>query len=345
MRSLKLWDFYSRRDVHSIFSPDTQFTPQTGTWGLHGIVAVPGREGDFVFFVTLGQSQGDHLFDESITSDGVLSWQSQPSKDFDSEVIKSLINHDERINNIHLFLRGKKGVDYGYFGKLGYLTHDIQRVKPVYFQWQLMDWEAPSEFLEAVGVVPISNAQVMHTPEAEKLKDSIHFLSPPQLKNRRTGTSTQAFQTVKSPNYVLRQERNSALGLLGEELVFEQEVRNLKGAGRSDLADKVVHVSVVEGDGAGYDIKSFTPDGDEKFIEVKSTKGSALAAFFISPNEIEFSRRNASNFFLYRLYEVDESCRSAKAFILGGDLTHCLELRPTQFIAEIFSNDDLRPSL
>jgi len=68
---------------------------------------------------------------------------------------------------------------------------------------------------------------------------------------------------------------------------------------------------------------------------VKSTKGNATAAFFISPNEVEFSRKNANNFYLYRLYDLDSATRSAKIYVLSGDLTNSLELRPTQFIAEI----------
>ena len=79
MKELVLNNLYSREDVHGIFSPETNFTPQAGTWGLHGIIKIPQREGDFVF-VTYGQSQGEHQFDEGITPDGVLSWQSQPSK-------------------------------------------------------------------------------------------------------------------------------------------------------------------------------------------------------------------------------------------------------------------------
>jgi hypothetical protein len=335
MKTLKLWGFYSRRDVHRIFSPDTNFTPQSGTWGLQGIVRVPGREGDFVFFVTFGKSQGEHKFDESITADGVLSWQSQPSQGFENDAIQELINHDERVNNIHLFLRGKSGEEYGYFGTLGYLTHDTQREKPVHFQWQLMDWEAPGGFLQAVGVLPVEDALPVQTVKQKKIENVIEFVAPPPPRTRRIGTSTVEFQTRKSPNYVLRQESNSALGLLGEELVLRQEIETLRNAGRADLADKVVHVSVVEGDGAGHDIKSFTVDGQVKFIEVKSTKGTASAAFFISPNEVEFSRKNATSFYLYRLYDLDSTTRSAKVYVLSGDLTNSLELRPTQFIAEI----------
>ena len=38
---LELFSEYSREDVHAIFSPETAFTPQAGTWGLQGIVDIP----------------------------------------------------------------------------------------------------------------------------------------------------------------------------------------------------------------------------------------------------------------------------------------------------------------
>ncbi len=78
MPALELWKQYTRQEVHDSFSPETTFTPQAGSWGLWGIVRMPDRPGSFVFLVTFGQSQGDHDFDESITEDGVLTWQSQP---------------------------------------------------------------------------------------------------------------------------------------------------------------------------------------------------------------------------------------------------------------------------
>jgi len=53
MKPLKLRDVYSRRDIHGIFSPDTKFTPQAGTWGLQGIVKIPSRESDFVFILPM----------------------------------------------------------------------------------------------------------------------------------------------------------------------------------------------------------------------------------------------------------------------------------------------------
>jgi hypothetical protein len=104
-----LWESYTREEVHEIFSPDTRFTPQRGTWGLQGIVAIPERPDSYVFFVTFGRIQGDHAFDESITEDGVLTWQSQPKQRLSDSAIQDFINHDDRTDSIHLFLRALPG--------------------------------------------------------------------------------------------------------------------------------------------------------------------------------------------------------------------------------------------
>ena len=138
---------YTRQDVHDIFSPDTVFTPQAGTWGLQGIVQIPGRAADFVFFVTFGQKQAHHVFDEGITTDGVLTWQSQPSQRLLDRQIQQFINHNEDVNSIYLFLRTAQGKDYAYLGKLKYLAHDREREQPVHFQWQILDWNIPREIL------------------------------------------------------------------------------------------------------------------------------------------------------------------------------------------------------
>ena len=141
MIALKLGTTYDREQVHGIFSPDTTFTPQAGTWGLQGIVNIPKRDKDYVFFVTYGKEQGDHTFDEGITDDGVLSWQSQPSQTLDNSKIIEFINHNDLENNVYLFLRETSGIPYTYHGRLAYLSHDDSREMPVYFQWQLMDWD------------------------------------------------------------------------------------------------------------------------------------------------------------------------------------------------------------
>ena len=58
-----------------------------------------------------------------------------------------------------------------------------------------------------------------------------------------------------------RDERNRALGRAGRRARRCTRASALKVAGRDDLARKVRWVSEEDGDGAGYDIASFAPDG------------------------------------------------------------------------------------
>jgi len=46
--------------------------------------------------------------------------------------------------------RGGQPVPYTYLGRLKYIQHDNEVEKPVYFDWQLMDWPAPRAVLETM---------------------------------------------------------------------------------------------------------------------------------------------------------------------------------------------------
>ena len=93
----------------------------------------------------------------------------------------------------------------------------------------------------------------------------------------------QMLHVAKKFDVAGRDERNRALGRAGEERVVAHERSALKVAGRDDLARQVRWVSEEDGDGAGYDIASFTPDGQERLIEVKTTNGWERTPFYIYP--------------------------------------------------------------
>lgn len=320
LRNLNLYEAYSREEIHSVFSPDTKFYQGAGTWGNHGIIPIPNRENDFVFIVTYGQSVGEHTFDEGITDEGVLSWQSQPSNKLSDNRIIKLINHDEINDNIYLFLREKKGIDYTYYGRLKYLSHDNEREQPVYFQWQLLDWN-----LER-------NKKNVDVPQLENIDYTVGEieLSNDKPVKKTVGTTIDDFRARKAPDYALRDNKNKKLGDLGEELVLRYERQNLISLNRQDLAEKVVHVAKVEGDGAGYDIKSYNVDGSVKYIEVKCTRGNINTDFFMSPREIKFSKINKNNFFLYRVFDLNKN-NSGKFYIVKGDVTETFTTQPTAF--------------
>jgi hypothetical protein len=78
--SLELYADYDRRGIYDIFDPDSRFFPQRGIWGLQGIIPLPNRANDYALLVTYGQQQGDHRFDEGISTQGILRWQSRPAR-------------------------------------------------------------------------------------------------------------------------------------------------------------------------------------------------------------------------------------------------------------------------
>lgn len=109
---------------------------------------------------------------------------------------------------------------------------------------------------------------------------------------------------VRKYDPAARDHRNRTLGLLGEERVFRHEIARLTAAGAPHLAKKVEWTSQERGDGAGYDIKSFNPSGDERLIEVKATRGARSTPFFITRTEHEVSQERPDHWRLHRLYDL-----------------------------------------
>jgi hypothetical protein len=331
LRSLQKYQRYSRREVHDIFSPDTEFTPQRGTWGLQGIVRIEPGQSNFVFFVTFGQHAVEHTFDESISERGILTWQSQPSQTFRSKVIQELIHHDHLVNQIYLFLRQSPKEDYLYLGQLAYLTHDREREAPVHFKWQVLDWDLSTEEANRIGLQVVPDEDNGYLQTASGLRQTP---IPSTTIQRSKGEDTRTFRG-RHVNFAENEAANKKLGILGELAVIEHEKEFLLNSGRADLANKIRHVSNIEGDGAGYDILSFNPDGSPKHIEVKTTRGGAGTPFMITPNELAFAKRHSDSFYLYRLYEFNPMLKSGKFFVLQGDINEKLFLTPTQYKAHI----------
>jgi hypothetical protein len=127
-----------------------------------------------------------------------------------------------------------------------------------------------------------------------------------------------------------RDERNRALGYLGEKRVLRHERATLRQVGRDDLADRVRWVSQEDGDGAGYDILSFSPEGRERLIEVKTTNGWARTPFHISRNELEVSEEYRDTWCLFRLHDF---ARQPRAFELLPPLEAHVDLIATGYIA------------
>jgi hypothetical protein len=130
-------------------------------------------------------------------------------------------------------------------------------------------------------------------------------------------------RVAKKYNYAERDARNRKLGDLGEYLVLERERARLLRAGKTKYANEVRHVSKLDGDGLGYDIRSFDVSGEERLIEVKTTNGPATTDFFLSRTEREVSLEKAD---VWRLHRVHLFSSTPKIFILPPPLDASVRL-------------------
>lgn len=123
-------------------------------------------------------------------------------------------------------------------------------------------------------------------------------------------------------NYIENEKENKKIGDIGELIILEYERSNTK---KLNIPNKPTHDAKDIGDGIGYDILSFDKAQTKKYIEVKTTRGKKTTPFFITQNELIKSQLEKENYYLYRLYELDEKEMNAKLYIIKGDLTkYCM---------------------
>ena len=151
---------------------------------------------------------------------------------------------------------------------------------------------------------------------------------PPHIEVRPSPSSTRRARRV---DFVRIEAENHRLGQAGEIAVLQRERSALERRGRADLARKVEHVSHSVGDGLGFDILSYDERGEEKFIEVKTTRRGKLWPMLISRGEVAFSQQERDRFHLYRVYDFNE--KHAGLYVLRGDVERSCHLAPVTYQA------------
>lgn len=148
--------------------------------------------------------------------------------------------------------------------------------------------------------------------------------APERSKRKALGTLRSA-PNVRLANFLEREARNASLGAAGEEFVMRYEVARLIAERAERLAARVEHVSVTKGDGLGYDVLSFDRTGAERLIEVKTTRYGPSIPFFVSRNELNVSREQASRYHIYRVFGFRDAPRFYRK---AGQIDRAFEIDP-----------------
>lgn len=124
-------------------------------------------------------------------------------------------------------------------------------------------------------------------------------------KSVSEATEKKNGKTKKTPRNFSRENKlKIQRGEYGEQIVIKYEKEKLRKANQLDLMDKVTQVSKNDSS-AGYDILSFDENGNEIYIEVKSTvdKYGIETAFYISEGEKQ-KAESLDNYYLYRVFDI-----------------------------------------
>jgi hypothetical protein len=194
-------------------------------------------------------------------------------------------------------------------------------------------WLAPTPVATGSGQTGEASAPgyAADVPVAGTRISDIPLEAPPTLRNAPLfKEATKLVPLARKFDTAARDARNRALGRAGEEAVLRRERLVLARAGRRDLAEAVEWTADMHGDGAGYDIRSFEPDGRERLIEVKTSYGWERTPFSITRNELEVADRWPDRWLLFRLYDF---ARKPRAFELRPPLDRHVELIASAYVA------------
>ena len=156
------------------------------------------------------------------------------------------------------------------------------------------------------------------------------YVSPPAKQPLIKTPGRNAARVIRFYDPATRDARARELGKAGERFLFQAEQNRLSSLGRDDLAGKVRWVSRDDGDGAGYDILSWSRNGEVRMLEVKTTNGPVTTPFWISRNELNVSERNRDKFRLARLFHFS---RMPEAYKLRPPLADLVHLDATEYLA------------
>lgn len=182
-----------------------------------------------------------------------------------------------------------------------------------------------SDFLVGYGEATAAGTpkRVCYTAEAiDTTGKSLKLYEQPAKVSKRTNLSAVVKKGKR--DYITQHIKNFEIGEAGENLVYKYECSIIDAEKKKGNIDKSIFVKWVsrDDDSAGYDILSYNiKTKAPKYIEVKTTSSGKNTPFFISENELLFSKTNSENYFLYRVYGLKNNDSSSVGFyIINGDL-------------------------
>ncbi len=181
-----------------------------------------------------------------------------------------------------------------------------------------------SSFIKGYTNSSLSNENSITLYETEAVKTIAKTLRQVEIpRPKKQSVKTIAKKKRTKHDYIKESIKQTQIGERGERLVFEHEKNKLLLAqkeGKIESIEKLLKWVSLEDDAAGYDILSYDVDNKEPlYIEVKATTSGKTTPFYLSNGELSFSKNHATNYHLYRVYNLNKDV--AEFYELSGDIS------------------------
>jgi hypothetical protein len=159
------------------------------------------------------------------------------------------------------------------------------------------------------------------------------YMMPPSTDSATINSSVPSGHKISKRDFEKLQITRAEIGEKGENHTLEYERSKLAKAGRADLAQMVTRVSLIDV-GAGYDIKSFEIDGQEKYIEVKTTMGYGRM-FEWSSNEYEVAKTLGNQYWIYQIRDIGDKPKVLEIQDPISKVGTFMEIRPNSYLVRV----------
>ena len=151
--------------------------------------------------------------------------------------------------------------------------------------------------------------EIINDPQAENLdiivestlkiqKASTLDYQIPSFKPRDRELKKRKVSIVYVAKQKRRTQQSKKIGTAGEEHVYEYEFNKLKKLNKEDLAKKIQR-HYANNEYPGWDITSYNEQGEEIYIEVKSTSGKIINSVEITENEWRAAANKYNKYYIY----------------------------------------------
>ncbi len=284
--------------------------------------------------LVLTTSLEEMVHGDSVIGDGHIIYTGEGLIGDQAITENNKIIYESNKNDIPMYLFSEDNKNYTFEGKVKLSDKPYQVKEKDINGNERMVWKFPLEiiysddiynnidenFKEVVNKINEIKNQVYSNMNKEK--DNLEYRAG-KINIRKYRKTDAKLKRNKKPDYIAEEIIKTEQGIINEENIFKKELKILEEANAMEQVKKMKDFFENKKDNEGFDILSFELNEDriyvEKYIEVKSTKGSESTPIDITADEIDFAKKHIDNYYLYRIINSDSKDRYLK-IVKGKDL-------------------------